>query len=525
MKKIVYITLLILSVGFSACSDLKEEILDEQNGSAIVADPENVGMLVAPAYAFLRDLQSRGAGWLTLETSTDEVAFPTRGANWNSSNYRDLFTHSYTASNTYVKNTWNSYLIGFARCNVALYYMSQLPQSDEVELYSAEVRFIRALSMYLMNDCFGKMPYRDYMQYDYAADPEYYTRAQIVEKMISELEEITPVLEAKDDVPYGRITKAAAQTLLAKIYLNYQVYTGTAPAFTDGTGKWTETISVCDDIINSGKYTLADDYWKLFLADNDDYLNSTEAILPLVYDPTIGIGGIPWVNMTLGYNQAFGTYTTSNLWNGCCTTPTFYNTWNQADPRFSDDRLKAQTGFNLGLLVGQQYSAAGVALVTKDGGRPLIFTPEFSVANSLEEQGVRVMKYAPNPTTSYPGASENDWSYFRLADVYLMRAEAKFRSGDTGGALADMNELRSKRGASTLSAGDLSLDAIYNERGFELYWENSRRNDMIRFNKYCDARYQKENVTATYKILFPVPLTAYDADKNITQNPGYDAFN
>lgn len=103
MKKIWYITLIILGVGFSACSDLNEEILDEQNGSAIVTDSENVDMLVAPAYAFLRDLQSRGAGWLAQETVTDEVAFPTRGANWNSSNYRDLFTHSYTASNSYVK--------------------------------------------------------------------------------------------------------------------------------------------------------------------------------------------------------------------------------------------------------------------------------------------------------------------------------------------------------------------------------------------------------------------------------------
>lgn len=525
MKKIIYITLLILSVGFSACSDLNEEILDEQNGSDIIADPENVGMLVAPAYAFLRDLQSRGAGWLSLETCTDEVAFPTRGANWNSSSYRDLFTHSYTASNSYVKNTWNSYLIGFARCNVALYYMSQLPQSDEVQLYMAEVRVIRALSMYLMNDCFGQMPYREYMQYDYAADPEYYTREQIVAKMISELDEVIPVLKSKDEVPYGRITKAAAQTLLAKVYLNYQVYSGTAPAFTDGTGKWAETITLCDAVINSGKYTLAGDYWKMFLADNKDYLNSTEAILPIVYDPAIGIGGIPWINMTLDYNQAFGSYSTSNLWNGCCTTPTFYNTWDQTDPRFSDNRLKSVTGFNLGFLVGQQYSASGKALVTKDGGRPLVFTPEFSVANSLEEQGVRVVKYAPNATTSYPGASENDWSYYRLGDVYLMRAEAKFRNGDTGGALTDINTLRAKRGAVALSSANLTLDAIYNERGFELYWENSRRNDMVRFGKYCAARYEKATETPSYKILFPVPLTAYDADKKIVQNPGYDAFN
>ena len=524
MKKIIYISLAILFLGFTACTDLNEEVLDEQNGSAIVEDPNNVDMLVTPAYAFLRDLQSRGAGWLSQETCTDEVVFPTRGANWNSADYRTLFTHDYTAANSYIKNTWNSYLIGFARCNVALQYMAKLPESDKVTGYVAEVRFIRVLSMFLMNDCFGQMPFREATEYDYAANPHYYTRAQIVERMIAELNEIIPVLKEKGGVPYGRITKAAAQMLLAKIYLNYQVYTGTAPAFADGTAKWTETISACDAIISSGKYILADDYWKLYLADNAAYSNQTETILPIIYNPLIGIGGIPWVNMTLDYNQAFGTYSASNLWNGCCTTPTFYATWNTKDPRFSDNRLKSLTGFNLGFLAGQQYSKTGVALVTKDGGRPLIFTPEFSNNNSLEEQGIRVVKYAPNPATTYPGASENHFQYYRLADAYLMRAEAKFRKGDAAGALTDINTIRAKRGVATYTSGELSLEKILNERGFEFYWENSRRNDLIRFNKYCEARYEKTTVTPAYRILFPVPLTAYDADKNMVQNPGYPAF-
>ncbi len=244
MNKLYYLSLAILFLGFTACSDLQEEVLDEQNGSVIVEDPTNVDMLVTPAYAFLRDLQSRGAGWLSQQTCTDEVVFPTRGANWNSADYRTIFTHDYTAANSYIKNTWNSYLIGFARCNVALYYMDKLPESEKVTDYKAEVRFIRALSMYQLNDCFGQMPYREFSEYDYATDPHYYTRADMVAKMISELNEIIPQLKEKGSVPYGRITKAAAQMLLAKIYLNYQVYTGTAPAFTDGTAKWEETIGL-----------------------------------------------------------------------------------------------------------------------------------------------------------------------------------------------------------------------------------------------------------------------------------------
>ena len=114
--------------------------------------------------------------------------------------------------------------------------------------------------------------------------------------------------------------------------------------------------------------------------------------------------------------------------------------------------------------------------------------------------------------------------YYRLADVYLMRSEAKFRNGDIAGALADINSLRAKRGVATYAQSDLTLEKILNERGYEFYWEHSRRNDLIRFNKYCDARYEKPTVTPTYKILLPIPRSAYDADKNIVQNPGYPAF-
>ena len=159
--KQLHIFLILLLLGTVSCTRLNEEILDEQDGNSVVTNPDNVGMLVAPTYAFLRDLQSRGAGWLVQESVTDEVAFPTRGANWNSADYRTLFTHDYTATNSYIKNTWNSYLIGFTKCNIALQNMDKMVQTDEIKEYVAEVRFIRALSMYLLNDCFGQMPVRE----------------------------------------------------------------------------------------------------------------------------------------------------------------------------------------------------------------------------------------------------------------------------------------------------------------------------------------------------------------------------
>lgn len=518
MKKIY---MLLLSAALMAsCTDLKEEILDEQNGSAVVSDPKNVGMVVSPSYAYLRDLQSRSGVWLAIESCTDEVAFPTRGANWNNADYRTLFTHDYDQLNGYIKNTWNSFMIGMTKCNVSLLNLAQLPQSDEVKTYTAEVRFIRALCMYQLNDLFGQFPFRESTEYDFSQLPKIYSRKDAVVRIESELKEIIPLLKQKGEVPYGRVTRAAAQMLLAKLYLNNQVYTGTAPSFSDGTGRWDDVISVCNDIIGSGKYLLADDYWKLYLSDNAAYSNQTETILPIVYNAAAGIGGTPWVNQTLGYFQTFGTYTSQN-WNGCCTTPTFFDTWDQTDPRFRDDRLKSKTGFNLGFLFGQQYNAAGVALKTKEGSLPLIFTKEFSIQNSPEAAGIRVVKYAPDPATAYPGSSENDFQYYRLTDVYLMRAEAKLRKGDAAGALADMNAVRTARNFKQLTSDELTLDKIYNERGYEFYWEGSRRNDMVRFNKYCLARYEKSSETPTYKILFPIPASALEANPTLVQNPGY----
>lgn len=514
-KRLVIVYTLLASLVMAGCTDLKEDILNEKDSSGIISDSNNASMLIAPVYAYLRDLQSRTGVWLVLESVTDEMVFPTRGTDWNNANYRTLFTHQYDSKNKYIKNAWNSFMVGITKCNTALLYLSKLQQTEEVKGYTNEARFVRALCMYHLMDCFGKFPMREYDESDYSKSPAILERPQAVARIESELKEIIPLLKEKGQVPYGRITKAAAQMLLAKLYLNNQVYTGTAPAFTDGVGKWDETIALCDDIINSGKYVLADDFWKLYLAFNETYSDQTETILPIIYNMASGLKGIDWLNITLHYSQTFGAF--KGMWNGCCTTPDFLNTWDTTDPRYQDNRLKDQIGFNLGILVGQQYGLDGQKLKDRTGA-DLVYTPEFSVQNSKENQGARVVKYAPDPNSTYGNKSENDFQYYRLADVYLMRAEAKMRKNDAKGALADINAVREKRGVRLYTLSELTLDKIYNERGYEFYWDGpSRRNDMVRFNKYCQARYEKP-ACEPYRILLPIPLSAMEANPELTQN-------
>ncbi len=181
------------------------------------------------------------------------------------------------------------------------------------------------------------------------------------------------------------------------------------------------------------------------------------------------------------------------------------------------------TGFNQGFLIGQQYSTSGTAL-TDRFGNPLVFVPEFNLRDSDERAGVRVVKFGPNPETLQAGSfAPNDFPLFRISDIYLMRAEAKLRSGDAASALADVNFIRSHRKSATKTLSlltSVTLDDILDERGFELYWEGHRRQDLIRFGRFDDA-WQEKPPTDVSKALYAIPTSALDVNENLQQNAGY----
>lgn len=125
--------------------------------------------------------------------------------------------------------------------------------------------------------------------------------------------------------------------------------------------------------------------------------------------------------------------------------------------------------------------------------------------------------------TTSSGGSDNDVQCFRLTDAYLMRAEAKYRDGDINGALKDLNFIRKTRKVKEIEASDFNLDKIYNERGYEFYWEGqNRRMDMIRFGHFFEARPTKPIVTEPHKYIYPIPQEALEGNPNLKQNPGYE---
>jgi len=506
-KFLIKVLVVFFAVSFASCSKLDEQVLDESLDTSLMEDPANAPGLVNPAYANLRLLNEFWGPWGLSEATTDEAMFPTRGTDWfDGGIWQQDHLHTWTANHGHVTGAWNVILQGQSRANTGIYYLNQFPSTTEIDGYIIELRFLKAFYIYLANDFWGQTAFREWDETDYSVPPKVMDRTEATQWLITELKAIIPLMKTKAEIPYGRATKAAAQTLLAKVYLNQEVYTGTAA--------WDDVITQCSAVINSGDYTIADDYWSQFQYESP---NTEESIFTFIRDESLSLGGGGvWNNFTLHYAQTFGNI--NSCWNGGCITRTFWETWTDAtDVRKYDARIMPVTGFNQGFLVGQQYGPDGTALETRDGS-PLIFVPDVNLANASEAEGVRCIKYAPNPNTNDQFTAGNDFYQFRISDVYLMRAEAKLRGGDAAGALADVNAIRLKRDATPLAS--VSLVELYNERGFELYWEGKRRQDMIRFGKFTSA-YSEKPVTPDYVKVFPIPQSALDVNPNLVQNPGF----
>lgn len=496
------------------CSDLDEKLNDATN--SVEAGNVDVQQLLNGAYANLRDLQSQDNLFALTTHTSDEVAGPTRGRDWDDAGmWRVLHTHSWTTAHPHVRAVWNtlnrnSYNAQLVLCNGA---------TGQV---AAEATFLRAFNDFLILDLYGKIPRRECNENLLNPPSQLLTRTDAPGILISEVE--GAIANLPETGPPSQATKNAARALLAKLYLNKAVYAATGEDGSPQPGPYTfsaadmnKVIEYTDAISASGQYSLDDNYFDNFIPENG--AESSELIFVSENTSGAAAGNVraQWFQ-TLHYNQ------NPSGWNGFVALTDLYNRFEDNDERRYMDLPYIQdnnSGLNAGFLVGQQYDGSGNALNDR-AGNPLIFTPEFSLlesGNNLEVTGIRVIKYPPDFST--PGdAADNDFVFFRYADIMLMKAEAIFRGGTSDEtALEIVNELRAARGASVLGAlteGDLS-----DERSRELYLEGWRRNDQIRFNEFLGTWQQKSNQSDASRLLFPIPSEAISTNPNLPQNPGY----
>lgn len=509
MKK--YILLLALVFSFASCTNLDEE-LEGSVSADVAAQSGDASAVLTSAYLALNAFATQDNIWALQEHTSDELAGPTRGPDWDDAGvWRDLHTHSWNSSSNFVNASWGAMLSGVFRSTQVL----EFNPSPQVE---AEAKFLRAFFSFWTLDNWGLVLGREPGE-DLTAPPSItINRSDGIDFVISELEGI--ISDLPDSNAPGRATKNAGRFLLAKAYLNKAAYKATGAdgsaqkgPFTFNAEDMNAVINYTDQIINSGAFSLDNNYFDNFVPANGTL--SSENIFVLNNSRGLNNSNIQSrYYMTLHYNQNPGG------WNGFVALSDIYDSFEATDTRRGMDLplLQGVTGVKAGFLIGPQLNKDGVQILDRPGS-PLNFTKEFSLTNSTENAGLRVIKYPMDFENL--DSPENDYVFFRYADVLLMKAEAILRGGtategDSPASLVE--EIRSVRGASNSFEG--TLEALLEERARELYWEGWRRNDQIRFSTYLNAFQEKPASTETF-LLFPIPPGALSLNPNLVQNPGY----
>jgi hypothetical protein len=516
-----------ISAVFLSCLTACETNLDltptNATTSAVVySSPAGYKQVLAKVYGAFALTGSNGSGssdlsgieagtsdflrlyWNAQELTTDEAH-----VTWNDPGLPDFHNLSWTPSNTMITGLYNRIFFQITMANEFIRESTDAKisargisgaEADNIRQYQAEARFLRAYQYWVAMDLFGNPPFVTENDPIGKYIPPQISRVKLFEYVESELRAIEPLMVAPRQNEYGRADRAAVWALLARLYLNAEVYTGTA--------RYTDAITYAAKVIDSG-YALKNNYRELFLADNN--ANNTETILSINYDVvnTQNFGGTTYlINAATNAEMnpaAFGI--PSGGWGGIRSTK------------------------NLPLLFPDHSG--------NTDKRAMFYGSKLELDDpSAFSDGLKVTKFrnvTSTGATPAPAATfvSTDFPLIRLAEMYLIYAEAVLRGG-TGGnvntAIGYVNALRTRAfGNASANVGSLTTDFILEERGRELYWEAFRRTDLIRYGRFTTASYVwpwKGGVKAgravadTYK-LYPLPSTDIIANTNLKQNPGY----
>lgn len=509
MKYIKLLPISLMLLILFSCTKLHENFeseLQSGNTSGITA-----ATLLQNAYNSINGTFQTGNFWHLQEHTSDEVIGPTRGPDWDDNGqWRALHAHTWNADHGIVSGAFSE-LLG------AQFAASNVLQFNPSAQQAAEARFLRALSIFAVLDGWDQVPYREDLT-NYKLLPNTLQGTAAADFVISELNAI--INDLPDTGPAYTANKNAAKALLMKVYLNKGVYANrTAPTFDNG--DMAQVITLADQITASGKYSItANKYYDNFAPNND--VVSTEGIFTFFNDGAANRGG----NVRGAWFQIAHYNMNPGGWNGFATLSDFYDKFEATDERIGKNYVypgalpNPGNRNNVGFYIGQQYNMTDGSALKDRKGNPLSFTREVSIretGDNLEVTGIRVVKYPYDYSTS-SDQKNNDWELLRYADVLLMEAEAKLRTGDAPGALTIVNDIRVKRGATPLVA--LTPDDLLDERGRELYWEGWRRQDLIRFGKYLET-WQEKATDDPKNLLFPIPSSQLAVNPNLTQNPGY----
>lgn len=583
MKKniLVFTILSILTVANWGCTDLEEDILDESLTGA--GQAEAISGAIAPAYGQI-SWTWRHTNYYGLQLiASDEAILPYRGGtDWfDGGKFIATHQHLMTSGNDLVGSSWNELTKNISRAISAIEVLRPLSEEGNLEATGAlyEMIALRAYLNMLMLDSWGIV-----FDKEKSSDISNILRGQAaIDYLEKELLSVADLINT--NLGPGRLTQGAVWGCLARLYLNAAVYRdpyGTPEFRSEDMNK---VVQYTDNIINSGRYSLSPEYFELF---NDENNSNPELIFALDQRGVLNREHSRWAYWSIaGSMFPRPEFPSADGTDGPAFTIDFYQTWvdaygdvdpAEADARFyqrntlvpeelqdlsgispendenhffcvTDEEFEMDRGILRGIQWGPRKGPDGVFLRCEDGRvriYPVIQRKgngpdrdvgyvnhtdyvDFSNEGRLHNTGFRCSKYQFSRTSpNGNNFSSVDLVLMRLAEIYLMRAEAKLRLGDEAGALADVNTVRASRTARPAQTpaplSDIDLEIMFRERGFELYWEGFRRADQIRFGKYEDSWTEKTSTNVS-KRLFPIPQSAIDGASNaegfLIQNNGY----
>jgi len=507
----------LLLAPIQGCTDLTETPPSQITKGNFFRSEGEVLAALAGVYHPLIGTTGEGDYWGSSEVSTDEIVVPTRGQDWyDNGSWLDLHRQTWTATSSatlsYFNNAWNNAFGGVARANVLLDAIKggSVPNQASIE---AEARALRAFYYYTLMDLFGGVPLATTSE---IKERPRATRDSIFKFIESELLAVRPDLPlTRTAANNGRFTRGAVDAILASMYINAGVFTKDAGGFSataynscagiqvaGGIDACLAAVNRVDSILNSGVYQLADTFAKNFRADNN---LSPENIFVVKFAAATDLG-FNMLQRTLHYSQF-----NPSPWNGFSILAQTYNAFDSLDRRRKV------------FLVGPQVNVETGQPVEDRAHNPLVFTTTIAnVTAATEGEGVRIYKWPADPGHVAQN-NGNDFAWFRLSEMYLIKAEAKL-DGAAGSSnpLALLRAVRARAFATdTLSA--VTLPVILRERLFEFASEGKRRQDLIRFGVYTQPWEFKTGPEGQEpkRVLMPIPQGQIDANPLLNQNTGY----
>jgi hypothetical protein len=519
-------------IALSACTDLTEVPYGEITEKNFRPTARDLAALMGPAYTPLRATWMGWYGNLDFQEETaDAFLTPVRPNGWyDGGTYIRLHEHLWTPTQGQPASLWGNAFRGINAANRVLYQIdsSIVPVADSIKPgIVAELKALRAYYYYLLLDAFGNVP----IVTDFTAKdvPLQSTRQEVYDFVVAELSAALPNLSvARGASTYGRVNRWAARGILARVYLNAEVYVGTP--------HYDQVLVQTQAIMDSGGYALEAQYRAPFARYNE---TSVENIWAVPYD-AVNAPGSSFHMKTLKPELRFVFNLQAQPWGGSASNPQFIDTYDPDDTRLGDTWL---TGPHF-----TPDSAHGYDFVK--------FVPRIDSTDF--NNGYPVWKY--EIYTGETGSSDVDYPILRYAEVLLVRAEALLRTGQADAAATLVTQVRQRAFSRTnpskatvtgtqLMAGsaynygwydtdgvvktgpggtpvtgggaDVTYGRFLDELGWEFAAEGHRRRDLIRFGVFTTKTWFNHTPNGGYRIIFAIPSGALNTNANLHQNPGY----